>query len=241
MKQGKGLYVAALLCIAAGTMCLIGSHWMTVEVPQNGPSFTADLNRDGKEEQITVDLSKAEEQGYAELHVLDRRGTELFQADLSTSHMGEGSFFLYRKGGEDYLLKYVPYMSTGLANYWYEVIYFDEDNKEVSVMSDNVEFSDNLSLWNDVGMDVDEMVAFADEINGLLDESVLLVSTIGGRLQYSEDEDNGPKYVERYDFLNMFESLFLPGDDLHTRLTKFRDEKAAQYEEYLKMAGEEAE
>lgn len=76
--------------------------------------------------------------------------------------------------------------------------------------------------------DVPAIVAFADEINALLKNSVLLFSTDRGVVgtQPVTGPIPGEQFLETYSFLEAYgEELFAEGDDLATRLQTFSDYK----------------
>lgn len=97
----------------------------------------------------------------------------------STSHVEWKSFFLCRQGGEDYLLRYTPYMGGGVCRYAYQLFYLAADGEEVVVQENSVEFDIIFSpdYAEQHQYDPWAINAFMEEINALLADSELLLST----------------------------------------------------------------
>lgn len=161
------------------------------EAPR-GFSMPADLDHDGVQETVEVQDVRRED-GFPIGAVVSVPGSEL-SFELNISHAGWGSIFKYVSpdDGRDYLLYYVPNFSTGIGTYWYELY-----NLSGLLRSNEVEFC--VGPLGSLDLDGEKMEAFSDEINALLEHSILLASTDGGELRL------GPAPAEPY-----YETYALP-------------------------------
>lgn len=134
---------------------------------------SADLDRDGKAESFEV--SETDPVGIYTLDVLKDDGSALWSEDAGTAHVGWNGLYLYQ--GEDgfYILRYNPTMYQGEADYHYEL--FTLEGGEVhTAASRSVKFSVNPnSLPTEEKLA--EMNSFASEVNALLKNSIVLLST----------------------------------------------------------------
>ncbi|HPE16194.1 MAG TPA: M56 family metallopeptidase [Oscillospiraceae bacterium] len=140
--------------------------------PQHLEVAQADLDGDGDPESVTV--TKTDDFLYA-LRVLKADGSELWSEELSTAHAGWDSLFLCTLDGRDYLLRYNPAMFQGDCSYRYTLFTLENGQENVG-RTGAAAFDVNGTN----PLNVDEMTAFADEVNALLEKSVLLLSTQGG-------------------------------------------------------------
>lgn len=140
--------------------------------PQHLIVAQGDPDGDGAGESVTV--TKKADNLYV-LSMLKANGSELWSEEMSTAHTGWDSLFLCTLDGKDYLLRYNPAMFQGECSYSY-TLFTLENGRENAVRTGMVEFDVNGTKL----LDVDEMTAFADEVNALLDNSVPLLSTMGG-------------------------------------------------------------
>lgn len=135
---------------------------------------SADLDRDGEEEDIRVRQMNFE---IWHLTVTKEDGTELFRENAATPHMGWNSLYLYRDNRNgDCLLRYNPAIATGMAGFSY-TLFTLEDGAETVLQEGHLDFE-----LSQVPERAEELMAFADEINGLLSRSSLLLSTEGGEV-----------------------------------------------------------
>ena len=97
----------------------------------------------------------------------------------ATVHPDWTAYFLCRMDGEDYLLRYTPYMSCGLAEYSYKLFYLTVYGEEVVVQENSLEF--DINFESDQAdrhqFDPRAISAFMEEINALLANSEQLVNT----------------------------------------------------------------
>ncbi|HBN85194.1 MAG TPA: hypothetical protein DDZ89_15275 [Clostridiales bacterium] len=172
------------------------------------------------------------------LLVLNQKGDEIWKQDFFKAHAGWSSLFLYETDGQQYLLRYNPYISQGYASYTYSVFTL-QNGKEKVFQSKTIDF-DILGL---TPLDVTEMTAFADEINDLLSKSVLLFSSEGGEFTFGLSSSE--KFYERYSWLDTYPKLYSDNDSLTDRLRKYRDHvleiQKLEKEELYELTEEEIE
>ena len=133
----------------------------------------ADLDHDGETESIRVRETAAGE--LYELEVIRKDGTVLWSREAGIPHMGWTSVLLYRRGGKDYLMEYLPAMYQGVASYSCRIFSL-EDGQETEEDSRFLEFE--LPMWLITG----RMRGFAENVNWWLSESTVLLSTLEGVL-----------------------------------------------------------
>ncbi len=148
-----------------------------------------DLTHDGIDEYIKIDVEgiQADSQKQAYLKVLDAKGNVLWQTELGLARAGWNSFFkVYTKEGVC-LLQYLPVVMQERGEYSYRLFYLKDDASEVEVASDTVAFSiypNNVEVDGEVAIPREDMLTFAEEINGYLDGASMLISTVNGTLMY---------------------------------------------------------
>ncbi len=140
--------------------------------PQHLAVAQADLDGDGANESVTV---TKKDDGLYVLSVLKANGFELWSEEMSTARTGWDSLFLCTLDGKDYLLRYNPTMSHGECSYRYTLLTL-QNGRENLKQTRTVEFDVNGTNL----LDVNEMTSFADEVNALLEKSILLLRTEGG-------------------------------------------------------------
>ena len=132
----------------------------------------ADLDHNGVQE--TVRITELGSDGQR-LEIWADNGL-IFAEDGYYSHAGWNAVFLCTLDGRDYLLRYNPYMSQGLAGYSYQL--FTLENRVQTVVQENhVEFDINFGSPIHKSFDPEAIAAFMDEVNGLLAHSVQLINT----------------------------------------------------------------
>ena len=108
-------------------------------------------------------------------------GAEIWRDYAGTSHAGWNSIFAVKVDGEDYLLRYVPDIGTGIGWYMYELFSLDENGEEVLLKSNEVEFDLNFGGAHQ-SFDPATIAAFLEDVHSMLNgESELLLSTDRGR------------------------------------------------------------
>ncbi len=141
--------------------------------PQGVVVTRSDLDMDGQDEIITVISSS--EAGLYQLKVQNAEGSDLWQTEMATAHVGWDSLFLCSQGGKEYLLRYNPTNFQGYCSYRYSLITL-AGGKETVVQTRAIEFDVN----GENPIDRNVLDAFAAEVNQLIDHSLLLLSTEGG-------------------------------------------------------------
>ncbi|MGI5962164.1 MAG: M56 family metallopeptidase [Lawsonibacter sp.] len=133
------------------------------------PLAFADLDLDGEDESITV--RKVSEEVW-QLVVTKQDGTELLCEDAGLPHLAWNSVYLYTDSqNRSSLLRYNPAMATGLAHFSY-TLFTLEGGEETVLEERSLDFE-----LSETSEKVEEIVAFADQVNNLLRRSTLLLST----------------------------------------------------------------
>lgn len=109
--------------------------------------------------------------------VIRADGTVLWQDTAYTVHPGYNSVFLCRLEDGDYLLRYHPTMYQGYATYAYELFSLDTAGNPVTKQENSVSFDINWGGPNHESFDAEAVADFMDELNGLLAQSKLLMTT----------------------------------------------------------------
>lgn len=155
----------------------------------------ADVNHDGKEERIVFGLKEYADSGIEAGFVKVLDGTDenapvLWEEDYGTAHVGWKNFYLYREDGRDYLVRYIPYMNTGLGEFQLHIFSLDEHGAPVMLRTYETNFSVSKPDSSKLGFygDTDKMTEFLEQTDACLSESLLLVSTDEGNLAYSTPE-----------------------------------------------------
>ena len=133
----------------------------------------ADLDRDGEAEGFRV--RETAEQELYELEVLGKNETVLWSEEAGIPHIGWSAILLYEENGQDYLIRYQPAMYQGFGSYTCTRFAL-EGGQPSEVETWSVDF--DLS----VGQKTDEMKAFEEAVNGMLENATVLLSTLEGRL-----------------------------------------------------------
>jgi len=196
------------------------------EPPAAGkPIATADIDHDGRPETLSLDKSRIEiDRGdCVTLRVYDNSGLKLWSEDAGLSHAGWNSLYLTELDGKFYLLRYNPGMWQGSCVYTYTLFTID-GGKEKPYKTKTLSFDVNGTT----PLDVPAMLAFADEINALLQKSRLLISSEGGG--YTFGPAPADNFYERYSWLDGEPLLYATGDDLKTRLEKFSENAVSNRE-----------
>lgn len=137
-----------------------------------------DLNRNGVPETLQVS-------GTSEKMLLEVRegGDPIFSEEAYHAHAGYNALFLCTLDGEDYLLRYNPYMAQGGCEYSYQLFTLSENGEEQVVKENSIEFFISYVVpvaYNDPfvnSFQPEKIAAFMDEINGLLANSVQLINS----------------------------------------------------------------
>lgn len=144
---------------------------------------TYDFDHDGVTELVEVDglyVEYTDKMSLFEVRLLEQ-GEYIWVDDAHTSHVGWNTVLACKVEGQDYLLQYHPYMSTGLAGYSYQLFSLDESGNEVTKAENSVSFDVNMGSTLHEPMDAAAIAAFLQEVYGYLETSTLLMSTEDGR------------------------------------------------------------
>ncbi len=175
----------------------------------------ADVNQDGQDEYIYLDQSQMETANEVTLLVKDAGGNQIWSAGLNLSHAGWDQLFLTRLEGKHYLLRYNPAMFQGYCTYTFALFLPERGSQEQVIRTGTLEFDINGTAELDPG----KMIDFAHEINALLKESTLLISSDGG--SWSFGPSSAEPFFEGYSWLNDSPELYKKGDSLETKLEKY--------------------
>lgn len=178
------------------------------------PIASADVNKDGRDDAFYLDKTQMDSGRCVTLRIYNDRGYEIWNEDANQSHAGWNSLFLCTLDGESYLLRYRPEMYQGYCTYTY-TLFTLEGGAETVYQTNTLEFDINGTK----ALDTSGMVAFADEVNALLEKSILLLSSEGGTFSFGP-ASSGP-FLERYAWLDDNPGLYDEDDGLETRLAKY--------------------
>lgn len=135
-----------------------------------------DFDQDGTPEMVEL-ITYFGEGTYYELRVTGGDGKELWRDEAYPVHSGYNSIFACRLEDGDYLLRYHPTMYQGYATYAYELFSLDEEGNPVTKQENSVSFDVNWGTPMHESFDAEAVADFMDELNGLLAQSKLLMTT----------------------------------------------------------------
>lgn len=143
-----------------------------------------DMNHNGILESYKIiwDSSSVAGAGNYRVSIIEE-GSEIWRDYAGTTHAAWNSIFAVKVDGEDYLLRYVPEIGTGIGWYMYELFSLDENGEEVLLKRNEVEFDLNFGGAHQ-SFDPTVIAAFLQEVHSFLnEESELLLSTDRGRFR----------------------------------------------------------
>ena len=135
-----------------------------------------DFDQDGTPEMVEL-ITYFGEGTYYELRVTGADGKQLWSGEAYPVHPGYNSIFACRLEDGDYLLQYHPTMYQGYATYTYELFSLDKSGNPVTKQENSVSFDVNWGTPMHESFDAEAVADFMDELNGLLAQSKLLVTT----------------------------------------------------------------
>ena len=135
-----------------------------------------DFDQDGTPEMVEL-ITYFGEGTYYELRVTGADGKQLWSGEAYPVHPGYNSIFACRLEDGDYLLQYHPTMYQGYATYAYELFSLDKSGNPVTKQENSVSFDVNWGTPMHESFDAEAVADFMDELNGLLAQSKLLVTT----------------------------------------------------------------
>jgi len=157
----------------------------TMEVTRRPLTGVYDFNGDGEAETLElVTVWNPEIPDSAEWYELQvwQEGDFLWSEEAGVAHVGWNSLFALRMDGEDFFLRYNPYMSQGCAAYQFDLLTLDEQGRECVVHTQRVEFDVNFGSPVHQSFDATAIADFLWAAKTLTDDSHLLLSTEGGAL-----------------------------------------------------------
>ena len=186
-----------------------------------------DLNRNGIPEELRLYVPNVGGTGQR-LEVWED-GQRLWIEEGDQAHVGWNAVFLCTLNGEDYLLRYNPYMGQGAAGYGYDLFTL-EGGVENVVQENELSFEINFGMPTPDGgvvdpaeiFDPEEIAAFMGEVNGLLAHSVQLLNTDQNLLETFKREG---RLEDTLGFLDDWELIYTrdPEKSLLENLWDFRD------------------
>ena len=135
-----------------------------------------DFDHDGSPERVDL-VAVDEEVPWYWLMVLGGEGELLWEEEAYAVHSGYRSIFACSLEGEDYLLEYYPTMYQGCATYAYELFSLDTAGNPVTEQEGSVSFDLNWGSPSHQPFDGEAVADFMDEVNGLLAQGRLLLTT----------------------------------------------------------------
>lgn len=136
--------------------------------------WRVDLTHDGAAERVFV-TDCGPGAGLSYLVVENDQADVLWFGGASTAHVGQNGYYLYQDpaDGSFWLLNWLPYMGMGVASYNYRLFSLSAEGTELVRQAGAVGFDMN-DVWS---AEPGELRRFDQEINGLLDHCVVLLST----------------------------------------------------------------
>ena len=148
-------------------------------------TWSLDLTHDGVDERVSVysAILGEPEAGIFYLLVMDEGGSILWIDQAAATHAGQNGLYLYEEDGQPYLLRWVPYGSSGWSSLSYQLFSLTEDGQEVILRENAVEYT----MDDPMTVKVDALRALEGEIAALLPQCQVLLST-------NEDTPDGVWY-----------------------------------------------
>lgn len=141
---------------------------------ENKLSLSADLNRSGGSDHISVSYDHVNET--YRLHISEPHGmATLLEWKFHRMDTASGGYYLYSRDGKDYLLWWAPYSEQGIWHLYYEVFSIGEGGSHEMLASGLREYDASHVGMEHLTADLDDLRAFEREINSLLADSVPLL------------------------------------------------------------------
>lgn len=164
---------------------------------------SADLLHDGTRQDIVLSLWNDPEYSYwplfYKLSVIDSDNRVLWEyGRIESTHVFWATYFLTHIDGQDYLLRYDPYGSTGIFDWQYSLFSLNADGSE-HILDEGHLFM--FSSRETPVANKDEITAFVEKVNGYFADSRLLVTTDAHFMQteqYGEDDWMRSHWVNPY-------------------------------------------
>ncbi len=176
-----------------------------------------DVTRDGINDKITIDIPAEYESRMTECTITDGSNENvIYHAAFSPAYPNWGELYLSEKEGIVSFIEYNPVLSQGTGDYHYEI--FVLTGGEKTILNENNMFF-NLSDMENYMETIDKMGTFYYEINDYISNSMLLISTVNGEIQYSEKPNRLFKQ-EEYEFLYE-NNLHYTQENMYERLREY--------------------
>ena len=181
-----------------------------------------DFTHDGKQEYFVIDVKdiQVDNQAKAYLKVIDENGKNIWQNELGLVSAGWNSYYLVWTKEGACILQYLPVVKQERGEYEYRLFYLEEDGSEVEVAKDSVEF---YFMSNDTELPKDEMISFAEIVNGYFENARLLISTVNGVLKYQTPS-------KTYGYKEVYQ---LPLDELDIEVSESVELNVTKLQNYL--------
>ena len=135
-----------------------------------------DFDHDGAQETVKL-VTYSEESTWYEVLVTRSDGTLLWKSEAYPQHSGYNSIFACHLEDGDYLLQYHPTMYQGSCTYTYELFSLDLQGNPITAQEGDVSFDINWGSPLHGSFDAEAVADFMDELNDLLAQSKLLLTT----------------------------------------------------------------
>lgn len=141
-----------------------------------------DFNHDGIAEIVEVTAMGIENGGPYTLSVTDIDGRVLWEEEAYRAHMGWTSIFACSIDGQDYLIRYLPTMYQGWADYEFQIFFLNAAGGEQIFYENHITWDCNFRM-DGHQYDVEALTEFLWDVRGYLENSTLLMSTEDGVFQ----------------------------------------------------------
>lgn len=177
-----------------------------------------DVNQDGVADTITVDIPADYESRMAGCTITDGNTKKvIYQTVFAPSYSNCGELYLCNGEGFLYFIEYRPLLYAGIGQYQYQVFLFNQESEKKILNENDIFF--NLAEIDNYQENVDKLAGFYYEINDYLSQSMLLISTVDNKIQYSE-EDNIISKQEEYKFLYECDFQYTQ-EDMYEKLNEY--------------------
>lgn len=167
----------------------------------------ADLTNDGIDEEIFVNTFYLFNMSYASINTIEiysGQSRELIWSEvISPVHMKQMGVNLYSDETGKYLLIWEPVMYQGQAVYRYRLVSLSETGEEIQKKSNEVKFD----VFKQEEHDIENIMAFADEVNSYMKKSFILVDTNGGKQIYSTHENKIEPVFDPTELINEMKKM----------------------------------
>lgn len=173
----------------------------------------ADVDKDGIDETIYVEEYL---HSVYRLTVEEAGGSVIWEvAHLSTSHPGWETYLLYEKDGQTAMVRYSPYVSTGIASYIYQI--FTLENGTENILQENgVSFE--LGKPETYPAELEDYIR---EVNGILDDCTVIFSTEQGEVMTGPASPAKFQNANKALLMESIDTSLLAGQDLSEAAVNF--------------------